>query len=135
DSDGSPDAWEVIERNGTKHTLGRFRGANNRWSVVENPAKGASNAFDRTYCWMVDSTTDLHGNRIEYEYTPGTGVLYPSRISYGHLGGVFHEVLFQFEDRPDAFDDYRPTFAARLDRRLKRIEVRSQGQLVRAYNF
>ena len=66
----------------------------------------------------------------------GTGVLYPSRITYSQLSNNFHEVLFQYEARPDAFDDYRPTFSARLDqRRLKRIEVRTQGQLVRAYNF
>lgn len=135
DSDGAPDAWEVTERNGTRHTLGRFRGQNNRWSVVEHPEKGAQGAFDRTYCWMVDTTTDLHGNRIEYEYTLRTGILYPSRITYGHLAGAVHEIVFEYEDRPDVFDDYRPTFSARLDRRLRRIEVRSQGQLVRAYNL
>src|SRR5262249_14418224 len=37
--------------------------------------------------------------------------------------------------RPDAFDDYRPTFSARLELRLTRVEVRSRGQLVRAYNL
>ncbi len=135
DADGSADGWEVTERNGTKHTLGRFRGQNNRWSVVEHPEKSANNPFDRTYCWMIDSTTDLHGNRIEYEYLQGTGILYPSRISYGHWESAAHEILFQYEGRPDAFDDYRPTFSARLDRRLSRVEVRSRGQLVRAYNF
>ncbi len=133
--DGVPDAWEVTERNGTKHTLGRFRGQTNRWSVVEHPEKAAAPPFDRTYCWMLDSTTDLHGNRIEYEYVRGIGVLYPSRITYSHLSNNFHEVTFQYQSRPDAFDDYRPTFSARLDQRLTRIEVRSQGQLVRAYNF
>jgi RHS repeat-associated protein len=135
DGDGAPDAWEVTDRNGTRHTLGRFRGQNNRWSAVEHPEKMAAAAFERTYAWFLDSTTDLHGNRIEYEYIRGIGVLYPSRISYSHLVGNFHEVTFQYEDRPDAFDDYRPTFSARLDRRLRRIEVRSQGELVRAYNF
>ena len=135
DGDGAPDAWEVTERNGTKHTLGRFRGQNNRWSAVEHPEKASAPAFDRTYSWMLDSTTDLHGNRIEYEYIRGMGVLYPSRITYGHLSNNFHEVTFQYQDRPDAFDDYRPTFSSRLDRRLARIEVRTQGQLVRAYNL
>jgi RHS repeat-associated protein len=135
DGDGAPDAWEVTESNGTKHTLGRFRGQNNRWSAVEHPEKASASAFDRTYSWMLDSTTDLHGNRIEYEYVRGLGVLYPSRITYGQLSNNVHEVTFQYQDRPDAFDDYRPTFSARLDRRLSRIEVRTQGQLVRAYNF
>lgn len=135
DADGAADAWEVTERNGTRHTLGRFRGQNNRWSVVEHPEKGAQGAFDRTYCWVVDTTTDLHGNRIEYEYTLRTGILYPSRITYGHLAGAVHEIIFEYEERPDVFEDYRPTFSARLDHRLRRIEVRSQGQLVRAYNL
>ena len=45
DGDGLPDAWEVTERNGTKHTLGRFRGQNNRWSVVENPGEVRGPAF------------------------------------------------------------------------------------------
>jgi RHS repeat-associated protein len=131
--DGIPDAWEVTERNGTRHTLGRFRGQNQRWSVVEHPDKGGLDPFDRTYSWLVDSTTDLHGNRIEYEYVRGEGVLYPSRITYGHLDGNFHDVRFEYESRSDAFDDYRPTFSARLDRRLSRIDVLSQGEPVRSY--
>jgi RHS repeat-associated protein len=135
DGDGLPDSWEVTERNGTKHTLGRFRGQNNRWSVVEHPEKASASPFDRVYSWMLDSTTDLHGNRIEYEYIQGTNVLYPSRITYSHLSNNVHEVTFHYENRPDAFDDYRPTFSARLDARLTRIEVRTRGQLVRAYNF
>jgi|GEM_PF-1101119 len=135
DTDGNLDAWEITERNGTRHTLGRFRGQSNRWSVVEHPEKLSQGIFDRTYSWMVDTTTDLHGNRIEYEYTLGYGLLYPSRITYAHLGNASHEVLFQYETRLDAFDDYHPTFSARLDRRLTRIEVRSQDRLVRAYNF
>lgn len=140
DSDGDtvPDAWEVTERNGTKHTLGRFRGQNSRWSVVEHPEKASSPPLDRTYCWMVDTTTDLHGNRIEYEYTQGSGLIYISRITYSHLSNNFHEVTFQYQPRSDAFDDYRPAFSARLDQRLTRIEVRTHqpsSTLVRAYNF
>lgn len=133
--DGAFDAWEVTERNGIRHTFGRFRGQNNRWSAVEHPEKKNGDIFDRTYCWMIDATTDLHGNRIEYEYLSGSGTLYPFRVTYSHWAGNSHEILFQYEDRPDVFDDFRPTFSARLDRRLKRIEVRSQGSLVRAYNF
>jgi RHS repeat-associated protein len=135
DGDALPDAWEVTERNGTKHMLGRFRGQNSRWSVVEHPEKGSAQPFNRTYSWMLDATIDLHGNRIEYEYVQGSGLLYVSRITYAQLSNNFHEVIFLYQARPDAFDDYRPSFSARLDRRLTRIEVRSQGQLVRAYNF
>ena len=134
-ADGLADAWEVTDRDGTRHTFGRFRGQGGRWSVIEHPELSGQSPIDRTYCWMLDSTTDVHGNRMDYEYTPGAGVLYPSRVSYGHFSGNVHEVVFQYEDRADAFDDYRPSFSARLDQRLSRIEVRSRGQLVRAYNF
>ena len=135
DQDGSVDAWEMTERNGTRHTFGRYRGQGVRWSAVENPEKTALGTFDRTYSWMLDTTTDLHGNTIEYEYLPGAGVLYPSRVIYNRLTDVGHEVLFFYEDRSDAFDDYRPAFSVRLEKRLRRIEVRTLGQLVRAYNF
>jgi RHS repeat-associated protein len=135
DKDGLPDSWEVTEKNGTRHSFGRFHGAGGVWSAVENPDKVASPIFDRTYCWMLDSTTDLHGNVIRYEYLQGTGVLYPARVTYSEREGVMHEVVFFYEDRPDAFDDYRPAFSARLDRRIRRIEVLTQGQLVRAYGF
>ncbi|MBL9168211.1 MAG: hypothetical protein JNN07_10760 [Verrucomicrobiales bacterium] len=135
DQDGNADAWEMTERNGIRHTFGRYRGQASRWSLVENPEKAALSAFDRTYCWMLDTTADLHGNMIEYEYLPGVGVLYPSRVVYNRLTEVGHEVLFFYEDRVDGFDDYRPAFSARLEKRLRRIEVRTLGQLVRAYTF
>ena len=133
-SDGLQDSWEVTERNGTRHTFGRWRGQNAKWSSIEKP-NSVSPDFDKTYCWMLDSTTDLHGNSIVYEYTAGTGVLYPSRITYNHLGEASREIHFSYEDREDPFDDFRPSFRSRLDKRLNRIEVRSQGTLVRAYNF
>ena len=49
------------------------------------------------------------------------GILYPARVTYSHLNGNFHEVLFFYEDRPDVFDDYRPTFSVQTDKRLRRI--------------
>lgn len=133
DQDGEADAWEVTERSGVRHTFGRSRGAAGQWSTVENPQMEGRSAFDRTYCWMLDTTIDLHGNRIQYEYAPGSGVLYPSRILYGDLNGAGHEVRFQYDDRPDAFDDYRPGFSARMAKRLRSIEILALGQLVRRY--
>ena len=137
DSDGDDifDAWEVTEPNGTRHLLGRHRGENGSWSVVEHPDRQDEYSFDRTYCWMVDETIDLHGNQIYYEYIHGNGVLYPSLISYSKLEGAVHEIYFEYEERPDVFDDFRPTFSARLDRRIKRIDVKTNGRLVRGYLF
>ncbi|MBN8248639.1 MAG: hypothetical protein J0L84_14520, partial [Verrucomicrobia bacterium] len=135
DGDGQLEGWEVTEPDGTRHLLGQHHGSAGRWSAVEHPEKPDSAVFDRTYCWMVDATVDLHGNRVDYEYILGTGMLFPRRISYSVLGQARHEVLFDYEDRLDAFDDYRPSFPSRLDRRLTGIEVRTLGQLVRRYEF
>ncbi len=136
--DGAFEAWEMVERNGVRHTFGRFRGEESRWSAVVHPAppSGAGDQpFDQTYCWRLDRSTDLHGNRIEYEYTLGIGKLYPVRITYSHTENRYHEILFDYEERPDVFDDYRPTFSSRIDRRLSEIVVRSLGKPVRRYRL
>lgn len=134
-----PDAWEMRDRDGTRHLFGQYRGEGARWSAVVHPDifddRQPATHQSSTYCWMLDTTIDLHGNRIEYEYTARTGILYPSRITYGHSGAVSHEARFLYEQRPDTFDDYRPTFSVRTDWRLRRIEVRSSGALVRAYDL
>ncbi len=132
------DAWEMTDRNGTKHFFGRFRGENGRWSAVvhpDPPSTTGSQPHDMTYCWALDQTVDLHGNRIEYEYTLGTGKLYPLRIHYSHSEKRAHEIVFEYENRPDDFDDYRPTFSCRIDRRLQRVRVLTGGQPVRSYQL
>lgn len=147
DNDFYPDAWEMTERNGIRHIFGQYRGASNRWSVVAHPTPpaAAQTAFDRTYCWALNTTVDLHGNRIEYEYLPpnsdadSSGILYPFRIRYSHLGDNYQEVRFLYETRTDGFDDYRPTFSILIGKRLTGIEVHSfyagADHLVRAYDL
>ncbi|MBK1835056.1 hypothetical protein JIN78_13380 [Roseibacillus ishigakijimensis] len=128
------DAWEMTERNGTRHFFGRHRDESGRWSVVEHPTHAGSD-FDRTYCWGLDRTIDLHGNRIDYEYLLGTGMLFPSRVSYSHSGSHEREVTFSYEIRPDAFDDYRPTFSSRVDRLLVGVTMWTSGARVRSYDL
>lgn len=142
DNDGLIDAWEMVERNGIRHIMGEFRGQTNRWSTVEHDdiPKTSNNVFDRTYCWALNTTIDLHGNRIEYEYLePTSGVLYPKRIIYSHHNGNFHDIRFRYEDRTDVFDDYRPTFSVQIDQRLIGVDVFSfyDGQFhqVRVYDL
>lgn len=146
DNDFEPDAWEVTDRDGTVHRFGQHRGAGDRWSVVAHPDfVGLRNAFDATYCWALDTTVDLHGNRIEYEYLPpdgnpdSTGVLYPSRIRYSFLDGNYHEVRFRYEGRTDVFEDCRPTFPIRIGKRLAGVDVSSHyggvSHPVRSYDL
>ena len=82
---------------------------------------------DRTVARAVPPSGDLDSS----------GVLYPSRIRYSFLNGNYHEVRFSYQDRPDKFDDYRPTFSVAVGKRLASIEVHSfyegADHLVRAY--
>ncbi|MBI3868329.1 MAG: hypothetical protein HY299_07335 [Verrucomicrobia bacterium] len=132
-------AWEVTDKSGVRSLYGQYRGEGGRWSAITHPTRTEGTLFDRTYFWGLDTTIDLHGNHVDYEYLPGDGVLYPSRITYAHLNGNYHEVTFQYENRLDTFDDYRPTFSVRTDLRLKRVEVASYydgaRHLVRAYDL
>ncbi len=135
-------AWEVTEPSGTRHVYGGYRGEGARFSAVLNPS-ATGNDFDRTYLWMLESTIDLHGNHIEYEYTPGDGILYLSRITWSHWpqGGTtnFYEVRFSYEIRPDVFDDYRPGFLVRTGQRMTRIDVNlvvgDVPQLIRSFRL
>ena len=138
--------WEMTDHDGTRHLFGQHRGTNSSWSVVVNPSAPPGTGFDSTYCWALDTTIDRHGNRIEYEYfdpngTPGSaGLLYPQRIRYSFLGSNnWQEVRFEFEDRPDKFEDYRPTFPVITGQRLSRIVELSHHDgadfPVRSYDF
>ncbi len=135
DGDGAPDAWEMTEKNGTRHLMGQFHGGGGSWSAVEHPTPpaNATLVMDRTYMWALDTTIDVHGNRIDYTYTLGNGVLYPATIRYSELNGNFHEVRFSYEARLDVFDDYRSTFDVQTDKRLSQIDVYSLGSLIRSY--
>lgn len=141
------DAWEMTDRDGTRHIFGQYRGAGNRYSVVvhSNPPPLAYRDFDKTYCWALNTTIDLHGNTIDYYYdnpagVPGSaGLLYPQSVRYSVLNGNHHEILFSYEDREDSFEDYRATFAIITGKRLRAIEVHSHyagtDYLVRSYQL
>lgn len=131
-------AWEMTTRDGTVHIFGAYHDdAERGWSAVEHPDLPSNiSSFNRTYCWALNSSTDLHGNRIEYHYTLGTGMLFLTRVTYAHSGNHAHEVILKYDQsRPDVFDDYRPTFSAQIDRRLSEVIVQSAGQRVRSYNL
>ena len=140
--DGQLDAWEATERSGLRHIYGSHRGSDGV-TVVTHPNRpaGVGKDFDNTYCWALDATVDLHGNRIEYQYTLGEGVLYPAAVVYTRHpklpeNAPLHRVDFDYDlNRPDQFDDYRPTFSAKIDRRLAGVRISTAGQRVRSYQL
>lgn len=135
-------AWEVTEPNGTRHYYGEYRGENGRYSTVLNQGAFGS-AFDRTYLWQINSTIDVHGNRTEYEYEPGEGALFLSRVTWSHWVNNgrtnYYEARLTYEDRPDNFEDFRSGFRFLIDRRLKRVDfnvvVGGVSKLIRAYRL
>lgn len=89
----------------------------------------------RVFSWLLESITDTRGNTVSFQYTGAAGDAnlhqkYLQRIEYGAGPGSwssFHFVQFEYEVRPDWFEDCRPGFPVRTGQRLKRILVCTQG--------
>ncbi|MHB1306150.1 MAG: toxin TcdB middle/N-terminal domain-containing protein [Limisphaerales bacterium] len=87
----------------------------------------------RVFGWLLERETDTHGNVIEYAYQsfPGSAhQKYLATVRYGPGAPPwthFHFAAFEYEDRPDWFEDGRPGFLVRTGKRLKSIVVGTQG--------
>ncbi len=90
---------------------------------------------DRIFCWMLERETDTHGNTILYSYRNFAGdkdlnQVYLAGIHYGPGAPPwtsYHFVQFEYEDRPDWFEDCRSGFAVRTGHRLKSVVIGTQG--------
>jgi YD repeat-containing protein len=90
---------------------------------------------NRIFSWLLERETDTRGNTVLYGYTnfPGDANLrqkYLASIRYGPGGppwANYHFVAFQYEERPDWFEDCRPGFPVRTGQRLKAIIVGTHG--------
>ena len=122
------DHWEAHTKSGVKLEFGLTSSAR-----VQDPTG------TMVYAWCLQRQTDTYGNTIEYAYVSGEagdGQIYLSEIRYGPGSPPWvhaYDVQFVYEDRPDPFDDYRSGFLVRTTRRLARIDVRYDGQLIRRY--
>jgi hypothetical protein len=106
---------------------------------------GASNqsrldwAGHGTFAWMVDSSEDPNGNRVEYHYRQDDQQIYPDEIRYGlHAtqASSFFSVQFGYStNRPDPFVDCRPRFASTNRLRLDNITVLYGTRRIRQYQF
>lgn len=78
-----------------------------------------------TYCWQLDSTTDLNGNITQYSYTQDSQQIYLSSIRYGqHKSQPSKSYVVQLNystNRADAFVDCHPRFAVTNRLRLESI--------------
>lgn len=114
--------WEATLPNGTRLEFGV--------STNGQVAEGTN-----IFTWLLERETDTHGNVIEYVYRsfPGGQNLnqkYLSLVRYGAGGpprAAFHFVAFEYEDRPDWFEDGRAGFLVRTGKRLRSVRVGTQG--------
>ena len=94
------------------------------------------NNTNHIFSWLLQRETDTHGNVIVYSYTnfPGSNNLnqkYLSGIAYGPGSppwANFHFVVFNYEDRPDWFEDCRSGFIVRTGKRLKELSSAPRDQ-------
>ena len=119
------DYWESVSQSGNRNIYGQTEEA--RIVDPDNP----THVFE----WLLEKEIDTHGNTIEFHYAsfPGTGNLndkFLVEVRYGAGTGPwqnFHFVRFQYEDRPDWFEDCRSGFVVRSGKRLIQADVGTQG--------
>lgn len=118
------DHWEGTMPNGTRLIFGQSAQAR------VHDESGA-----RVARWYVEKMIDVHGNTVRYAYRTFSGPenrnqKYLRRIEYGAGAppwNNFHFAAFEYETRPDWFEDCRFGFCIRTGMRLARIVVGTRG--------
>lgn len=116
--------WEGTLPNGTRLEFGLS--AEGR---VTDPTSS------KPYRWLLEKSTDTHGNTITYTYSdfPGEENLnqkYLTRVAYGPGAPPWdnlHVIAFSYEPRSDWFEDCRSGFPIRTGQRLSQISIATQG--------
>jgi RHS repeat-associated protein len=146
--DATGDFWEVRSTDGLVSRYGLTEKRGQDPAVVADPSGGQQS---RIYSWRLTSTIDPFGNRIEYEYERDSGQVGPHDWDQVYLKTIRYvdyerdgaaaflvSVTFEYEDRDDAFSDYRSGFEIRTTRRCTRVTVATHAdadRLVRTYDL
>lgn len=129
------DYWLVVDRDGTKFYFGDSSDSRQRGV----PPEGVT-------AYHLNKMTDSHGNFYTVSYDQDTTNLdmYPKQIFYTQGNGLActpsnvndcRVIDFIFEPRPDVINNYRGSVKVTTDKRLKRVDVKLGGRLVRDYDF
>jgi RHS repeat-associated protein len=100
------DSWQVRTKNGLTMFLGSSD--NSRMQFEEN----------KTVQWLLDAMEDGNGVRITYEYLKDGADAYIKNISYG-----IYRLEFLYENREDAYSDFRSGHEVRTTLRCKSIDL------------
>ena len=151
--------WEVIDKNGTRSWYGGGPDTNNgSGGISENAILADPNIdedtgkrIDNIYKWTLRRVIDTNNNVTKYScevVEGGNGStterwrqIYLTKISYTGQRGVNsdngpYSVIFEREsNRADSIIDARGGFKTMISDRLKRINVKFNGDFVRSYKF
>jgi RHS repeat-associated protein len=139
-------SWVVKSKEGFVSEYGAPSDTGAGLSVLADP-----NDASKIFSWKLSNTKDPFGNQIVFEYSNDLGdadgrlwsQVYLSSIKYvdyDNLGKTdfLVQVIFEYENRPDPFSQYRSGFEIRTTLRCKRILIKTMAgaeRLVRAYNL
>lgn len=124
--DGKP-YFQTTDRSGVAYRFG-YSSA----SRIGDPVDAT-----KIFKWCLDRVEDPDGNYMTVTYVGDQGQGYIDRIDYTGNGTLAptNTVKFYRESRPDAADMYTTNFKIKTAYRLKTIEVRAGGGLVRVYKL
>jgi len=139
----NPDGYYFCENEGA---FIRYRRNGNSWqgtmpdgTLMEFGVTASARIIDAStgyiYRWMLERLTDTNGNIIVYSYRSfpckkHTNQRYLSKIEYGPgepPWNNFHFIIFNYETRPDWFEDCRAGFIIRTGKRISEIIIGTQG--------
>lgn len=124
--------FEVMTKDGVIHQYG-----NSDDSRIEvDPTKG----IHRIYTWMVNQSEDLHGDKIEYQYTVSNLYAYPKYVKYGlnsrKSRGIVNLISFEYEDMKASHGYFNiGGRRGKIDRRLSSITTSTDGTTFRKYHL
>jgi hypothetical protein len=130
-----------IYRQENESTFSRFRKYENGW-IVDLKSGGTLkyglgpesriSQGTKVFKWLLDESTDANGNRIFYQYIQkdDSPQKYIKQIQYNG-----HEIVFEYQDRPDQLSDFTSTFELKTAKRCKSISMITGNALVRKYTF
>jgi RHS repeat-associated protein len=119
------DSWTRLQGNGLVHTFGGRSDAR----IVN--ASG-------TFQWLISTTQDSFGNRVEYFYTQNEGQTYLSQVKYvftdGTLTSNLYSIQFTYGARSDVLTGYKSTYPVTTALLCTDIRVESHV-LIRHYKL
>ncbi|MCB9641760.1 MAG: hypothetical protein H6728_01665 [Myxococcales bacterium] len=90
-----------------------------------------------TFRWELVTYVDRNGNRVEYSYFKEGSQNYPDQIAwvFDDNDKPLYQLKFGYEDRPDYISDGKPGFDLKITKRLKEVQITSNGQRFRSYHM